>query len=197
MVWKTGESGNPGGKKPGTMKDKPYRDALRMEIAALHEGDIWGLACDCGAHLNKCKDGDMAAIKELADRRVRQAGAGIRTVTIRSTSAMQQIGQEPSWSPSSMTPLRAAKELLKRTEAIEKLIAFTEYTFDRYRTAPHHRLIAEQLERVERGEIDRLMLLGPPERHGKSELASKRFPAFYLGRYSRTGSSFRYRLRPN
>jgi DNA invertase Pin-like site-specific DNA recombinase len=28
---------------------------------------------------------------------------------------MQQIGQEPSWSPSSMTPLRAAKELLKRS----------------------------------------------------------------------------------
>jgi hypothetical protein len=81
-----------------------------------------------------------------------------------------------------MTPLRAAKELLKRTEATEKLIAFTEYTFDRYRTAPHHRLIAEQLERVERGEIDRLMLLVPP-RHGKSELASRRFPAFYLGRH--------------
>jgi len=35
---------------------------------------------------------------------------------------------------------------------------------------------------VERGEIDRLMLLVPP-RHGKSELASKRFPAFYLGRH--------------
>ena len=64
MVWKTGESGNPGGKKPGTMKDKPYRDALRMEIAALHEGDIRGLR----AHLDKCKAGDMAAIKELADR---------------------------------------------------------------------------------------------------------------------------------
>jgi hypothetical protein len=29
---------------------------------------------------------------------------------------------------------------------------------------------------------DRLMLLVPP-RHGKSELASRRFPAFYLGRH--------------
>jgi len=72
-------------------------------------------------------------------------------------------------------------ELLKRTDAHENLIAFTEYTFPRYRTAKHHQLIAEQLERVERGEIDRLMLLVPP-RHGKSELASKRFPAWYLGR---------------
>lgn len=66
-------------------------------------------------------------------------------------------------------------------DAAENLIAFTEFTFERYRTAQHHKVIAEQLQRVERGEIDRLMLLVPP-RHGKSELASKRFPAFFLGR---------------
>lgn len=34
---------------------------------------------------------------------------------------------------------------------------------------------------MERGEIDRLMVFMPP-RHGKSEKASKRFPAWYLGR---------------
>src|SRR5271157_4519593 len=38
------------------------------------------------------------------------------------------------------------------------LIGFTEYRFPRYQPARHHRLIAEQLERVERREIDRLML---------------------------------------
>ena len=37
--------------------------------------------------------------------------------------------------------------------------------------------IQAQLQRVTDGEIDRLMLLVPP-RHGKSELASKRLPAF-------------------
>jgi hypothetical protein len=37
MAWKTGESGNPAGKKPGTLKEKPYRDALRMEIAAAED----------------------------------------------------------------------------------------------------------------------------------------------------------------
>jgi hypothetical protein len=73
-------------------------------------------------------------------------------------------------------------ELLRRTEAAESLIAFTEFTFPRYATASIHRKIADQLERVERGEIDRLMLLVPP-RHGKSELASRRFPAYYLGRH--------------
>jgi predicted phage terminase large subunit-like protein len=71
--------------------------------------------------------------------------------------------------------------LLDRRGARKSLIAFTEYTFPQYRTASHHALIAEKLEQVERGEIDRLMIFMPP-RHGKSELATKRFPAFALGR---------------
>jgi hypothetical protein len=37
------------------------------------------------------------------------------------------------------------------------------------------------LEAVERGEIKRLMVFMPP-RHGKSEVVSKKFPAWYLGR---------------
>lgn len=53
--------------------------------------------------------------------------------------------------------------------------------FPKYRTAEFHRRIAEQLERVESGEIDRLMLLCPP-RHGKSTLASRSLPAYVLGR---------------
>lgn len=42
-------------------------------------------------------------------------------------------------------------------------------------------MLDEKLEAVERGDIDRLMVFMPP-RHGKSEKASKRFPAWYLGR---------------
>jgi predicted phage terminase large subunit-like protein len=38
------------------------------------------------------------------------------------------------------------------------------------------------LEAVERGDIKRLMIFSPP-RHGKSELVSRRFPAWYLGRH--------------
>src|SRR5215813_1914936 len=71
---------------------------------------------------------------------------------------------------------------LQRLQAPRSLISFTEFTCPRYETAGLHRQIAEQLERVEHGEIDRLMLLVPP-RHGKSELASRRFPAWYLGRH--------------
>ena len=69
-----------------------------------------------------------------------------------------------------------------RRAATNDLISFTEYTFPSYAPAGLHRQIAEQLERIERSEIDRLMLCVPP-RHGKSELASRRFPAWYLGRH--------------
>jgi predicted phage terminase large subunit-like protein len=70
---------------------------------------------------------------------------------------------------------------LKTRQARNSLLSFTEYTNPAYKGANHHRLIADKLEAVERGEIDRLMIFMPP-RHGKSELASKRFPAWCLGR---------------
>src|SRR6516225_2467964 len=83
--------------------------------------------------------------------------------------------------PSSLLALRQGLETEKRRRAAKiSLISFTEYTYPRYQAATIHHQIAEQLERVERGEVDRLMLLLPP-RHGKSELASRRFPAWYLG----------------
>jgi predicted phage terminase large subunit-like protein len=66
--------------------------------------------------------------------------------------------------------------------AKESLIGFSRYTFPQYQPAPHHDMIAEKLEAVARGEIKRLRIHMPP-RHGKSELASKRFPAFFMGRY--------------
>ena len=65
--------------------------------------------------------------------------------------------------------------------ARRSLLRFTEYTNPQYQRAQHHAQIAAKLEAVERGEIDRLMIFMPP-RHGKSELASKRFPAWCLGR---------------
>lgn len=55
-------------------------------------------------------------------------------------------------------------------------------TFPAYQTSPHHARIAEALEAVERGELPRLMIDIPP-RHGKSELVSVRFPAWYIGRH--------------
>lgn len=64
--------------------------------------------------------------------------------------------------------------------ARKSLLAFTEYTKPNYQRAAHHELIAEKLEAVQRGDIDRLMIFMPP-RHGKSELVSVRYPAWWLG----------------
>jgi predicted phage terminase large subunit-like protein len=52
----------------------------------------------------------------------------------------------------------------------------------RYKDAKHHRAIAKVIEEVEKGEITFLILTMPP-RHGKSELVSRRLPAWYLGRH--------------
>lgn len=84
----------------------------------------------------------------------------------------------------SLSPALAAQWALRRLSAKESLIDFTEYTLQSYQAAAHHQLIAEHLELVERGVIDRLMINMPP-RHGKSELASRRFPAWFLGRHPR------------
>lgn len=61
------------------------------------------------------------------------------------------------------------------------MLGYTNYTFAQYTTAEPHRLIADGLEAVERGEIKRLMISVPP-RGGKSELVSRRFPAWVMAR---------------
>lgn len=50
-----------------------------------------------------------------------------------------------------------------------------------WQLAKHLELLCEKLEAVERGELLRLMVFMPP-RHGKSEVVSKKFPAWFLGR---------------
>src|SRR4051812_37128050 len=80
-----------------------------------------------------------------------------------------------------LSPPEAASTLLKRRQARARLRPFIEATKHDYVAAPHHDVICEALEAVERGDLDRLAIFCPP-RHGKSEIASRRFPAWYLGR---------------
>ncbi len=65
-------------------------------------------------------------------------------------------------------------------EAQESLLPFTLFTKPDYRPNWHHRELAARLDRVARGACRRLMVFMPPQ-HGKSELVSRRFPAFLLG----------------
>lgn len=78
-----------------------------------------------------------------------------------------------------ISPQEAATELLKRRYARRNLAPFIEYVGKPVN--PMQRLICEQLDRVENGEIDRLMLLAPPQ-HGKSEVCSRCYPGYSLGR---------------
>ena len=73
------------------------------------------------------------------------------------------------------------RALLSSDRARKNLMPFIEETFPRYKPAAHHHLIAEKLEAVERGDIKRLMIFCPPQ-HGKSQIASIHFPAWYIGR---------------
>ena len=66
--------------------------------------------------------------------------------------------------------------------ARNKLSFFLEYeSYGDWKPAKHLLYLTKKLEAVERGEIKRLMVFMPP-RHGKSEVVTKKFPAWYLGR---------------
>jgi len=88
-------------------------------------------------------------------------------------------------------PEEALKEILALTEARKNIdlrekahanfMPFVHHVYDNFIEGQHHRVIAEKLERVARGELKRLIINMPP-RHSKSEFASYLMPAWFLGR---------------
>lgn len=61
------------------------------------------------------------------------------------------------------------------------LLTFATYMKKHFKAAPHLELVCAALERVERGECKRLIINMPPQ-HGKTEIVSRLFPAWYFGR---------------
>ena len=51
----------------------------------------------------------------------------------------------------------------------------------RWKPARHLKPVCEALDKVERGEIDRLMIFMPP-RHGKSQSTTETFPSYFIGK---------------
>jgi len=80
-----------------------------------------------------------------------------------------------------ITAFEHAEELLQR-QAMESLLGFTLYTMPGYRVNWHHRALCQKLDDFVHKKIKRLMVFMPP-RHGKSELGSRRTPAFIFGHY--------------
>lgn len=76
--------------------------------------------------------------------------------------------------------LKVQQERARRL-ARSSMLTFTKYTNDEYRPNWHHRILCDYLDKFVSGEIRRLMVFMPP-RHGKSELVSRRLPAYLMGR---------------
>lgn len=85
------------------------------------------------------------------------------------------------------------KRQQKALQARERLMPFVKFTLpdpedpndierSRYKNARHHDAIARALEEVIKGAIQILILTCPP-RHGKSELVSRRLPAWFIGKF--------------
>jgi predicted phage terminase large subunit-like protein len=77
--------------------------------------------------------------------------------------------------------LAVAAELKRRISAATSLLGFTQFTFPKYQASWHHRLMCSRLDDVVSGKVKRLMIFTPP-RHGKTELAGRRLPAYAFGR---------------
>ena len=75
------------------------------------------------------------------------------------------------------TAARAARNELAR----RGLCDFATVTDSRYMVNWHHRVLCNYLDRFVKKDIKRLMVFMPP-RHGKSELVSRKLPAFIFGR---------------
>jgi predicted phage terminase large subunit-like protein len=89
--------------------------------------------------------------------------------------------------------LAALERAARAEQARNDLLAFTQFTMpdpeamnditrSRYVAKQFHKEVAKVLERVESGEITQLIFCVPP-RHGKTEMATKRFAAWYSGKH--------------
>lgn len=86
-----------------------------------------------------------------------------------------------AWTAEQEAELLELLELREQDYARDKMLKFVTYTFPAYETNWHHKKICRKLDDFVAGKIKRLMIFMPP-RNGKSELVSRRLPAYILGK---------------
>jgi len=74
-----------------------------------------------------------------------------------------------------------ALKLRRRRNARKQLIEFIEYINEDYSTQWFHEVICYYIDKLLSREIKKLMVFVPPQ-HGKSEISSRMFPAYALGK---------------
>ena len=108
---------------------------------------LWKARCDCGKHIT-------ISAWDLKQGRKKHCGCGpTPPIPLKHLFQSMQAPQNPSVDPALVF-------------ARESLIAYACLQWAGYEPAAHHQLIAKYLEKVERGEIKRLMIFQPP-RSGK------------------------------
>ena len=75
-----------------------------------------------------------------------------------------------------------SKLLEKQERNQNNFLGFVKEVWPDFVQGYHHKIYAEKLDRVAKGELKRLIVNMPP-RHTKSEFASHLFPAFFMGRH--------------
>lgn len=109
-------------------------------------------------------------------------------VAAKAVTPSQPTGQQtkPSLASPSPAASKAHAEMAQRVLSRRKLMPFIQRFNPKYQAGWVHKDITRRLERfskeVAEGKSPRLMLLMPP-RHGKSEIASRNFPAWHMGQY--------------
>lgn len=73
------------------------------------------------------------------------------------------------------------QELLRRKKATETLIEFIKFTKPDYLVNWHHKLICDEIDNLLNREYE-LLIVSTPPRFGKSEIVSRRLPAYKLGK---------------
>ena len=79
-----------------------------------------------------------------------------------------------------MKDLQISSKVVRAAIARKSFRAFVEYTMPTYQVNWHHALLMEKLQLFAEGKIKKLLVFMPPQ-HGKSELTSRRLPAYILG----------------
>ena len=101
------------------------------------------------------------------------------------TEIQQMLDNLDQYSPDEVKEIdRIVDELDKRkrvNKTYDDLIEFCKHMQDDYIVGKHHRILGDLLMDIEQGNKDRICVNIPP-RHGKSQLVSIFFPAWFLGR---------------
>ena len=122
-------------------------------------------------------------VQEKADKQAERALARKRKAEVKN-NAKQQAKRKEEQKRVETAAAKADRELASRVLAKRRLLHFIQKFVPKYEAGWVHQDICARLERFFLDVVDkkspRLMLFVPP-RHGKSEIASKNFPAWALG----------------